>query len=198
MKTITTYLFLLIFSVAFLSCAEEKEMELEIEIEPDSVEFDNLKIGDIMLYSYQTGQASLENIDDNNVSYTGDTLELKVIDKIDGKFLIQEQITPGSAIFNSEEKYIWGNLEEPYQLLWDIREDSIIVTNVGFENLWQSQLIFGGYYFSLNEITEIEIEFDGWRTTLPDWYSGVEFLNELPRCKHTRYHYVHFIMTFYC
>ena len=163
MKTISTYLWLLVFALVILSCEKEKVID---QNNTRNFEFDNLAIGDVMLYSYFTGY-EYPPVSNNEVKYTGDTLELKVIDKIDGKSVIQEQITSGSAIFDSEDKYIWGEIDLATELLWEIREDSIIITSVDLESYKKSQLLFGKYTYSLSEIMENEIEFDGWKTTRP-------------------------------
>jgi len=171
MKTKSLYFILIVCSIAFFSCSELEQVEIEKETNSslDKIDFENLEVGDVMLYSYLQGESCwIEG--DCDLTYTGDTLELKVIGQINGKFVIQESITPGSAIFSSETKYILGEIEEKYDLLWHIRSDSLFVTSLDPSNIeFQSHLLRYPPKLTLNDITENKVEFRGWQTTLsPD------------------------------
>jgi len=87
MKTVTSYILLLMFALIIISCEKELESIPHVPL-PKVAEFDNLKVGDIMLYYFLTGNGIHE--DAYEITYTGDTLELKVVDVVDGKYLIQE------------------------------------------------------------------------------------------------------------
>ena len=163
------------FALIIISCEKELESIPHVPL-PKVAEFDNLKVGDIMLYYFLTGNGIHE--DAYEITYTGDTLELKVVDVVDGKYLIQERITPGSAIFNADQKYIWGDIERILESSWEIREDSILVKSVDGSNQAESYLLIGKRHFSLQEITENIVEFKGWRTTLPDFTVFAEFFIE--------------------
>lgn len=164
MKTRACHLLLIIFSLTIYSCAEELEKDLEGGIEAKTLEFDNLKIGDVMKYSFVTGVHYPS--EDSEATYTGDTLELTVVDEVGGKFIIEEEITPSSAVFDSDIKYIYRN-EEKYKLVWELREDSIIITVPETEGMFESHLLPYGHRFSLLEETEKMADFDGCHTTIP-------------------------------
>jgi len=176
MKTIITYLFLLVFTLTFLSCEEKMEKDIETGVDINNFEFDNLMVGDVMLYSYVTGvDYPSQNSD---ATYTGDTLELTVVDEVDGKFIIQEQITPNSAIFDSDIKYIRGQIEEKHELLWDITEDSIIISTLESEGNFESHIFPHARSLSLTAETETKVEFEGCRTTIPYSQSFQKFFIE--------------------
>jgi hypothetical protein len=161
---------LLLFLLAFtlVSCSNEIEVLSEDEPfpEPKRVDFEHLKIGDIMLYTYLEGRPCWDHAP-CETTYTGDTLALEVIDKIDGKFLIQERITPGSAIFSSEIKYITGVAHDTYESLWDIRNDSLKITSSDPDNPLVESHLVRRLKYPLLEVNENKTEFNGWQTTLP-------------------------------
>ena len=41
-----------------------------------------------------------------NFEYTGDTLQITILDIIDGKYLVEEVILPNSTIFTEDKNYI--------------------------------------------------------------------------------------------
>lgn len=174
MKTISLFIIPFLLSLAFLSCSEDGDQE--IEIESDAFDFENLKVGDIMLYSFVTGVDYPSQ--STEASYPGDTLELRVVDKVDGKFIVQERITENSAIFDSDIKYIYGEIEAKYELLWEIREDSLIITPVESGGEFNSHFFPRAFQLTLSTINENKAEFEGCHTTISYTVSYANFFIE--------------------
>ena len=164
MKITTFYFILFLFCISLSSCADQKENEPEDYIEPVDVEFDNLDVGDVILYTYVTGQG--HDTQSSEATYTGDTLKLTVLEEDNGEYIIQEEITPNSAIYDSETKYI-SKYENKYEAFWEITEDSISISSRTPMEDFESHLFPKPKSFSFAKFTEYEADFEGCRTTVP-------------------------------
>lgn len=156
------YIAFLLMATIAISCAKNDDEDCGIPSTPeDSKNFlESLNIGDKIYYSLLIGENYYEQGDDV-YNYTGDTLELEVLDITQAGLVIKQRITAGSNMMNDSIVYYW-NKDSVYTNVWKIEGDSLIVESNAsyFENhlLGISRLKFSNY-------SEQEVELTGWRTS---------------------------------
>jgi len=140
----------------------KEDITTNIGLIPTSL--DELDIGDEFNYILFLAESYIDP-DNTNVEYPGDTLNVEVCGFRDGKFVVSERITEGSAMLANDEFYYHLGKDSVYTNLWHIRNDSLIIEQKD-NNTFQSHLFFG-HPVSLNlldfDITEVEM--NGWKTS---------------------------------
>jgi len=149
------------------SCSKQEPTvfteEIAMEMLPTPNSLDELEIGDEFNYILFLAESYVDP-DNTNVEYPGDTLNVEVCGFRDGKFVVSEKLTPGSAIFSNPEFYYHLGQDSVYTNLWHIRNDSLIIEPKD-DNSFNSHLFLGQpISLSLLEFDEIEVEMNGWKT----------------------------------
>ncbi len=99
--------------------------------------------------------------DGSEFTYSGDTLELEILETTDAGTLISERITPGSNMMAESTTY-YRNKDSVYTNYWRIEGDSLFVAIPG--PLPTSHLLFAPR-LKFSDYTEPEVEMVGWRTS---------------------------------
>ncbi|NEN24311.1 hypothetical protein G3O08_12430 [Cryomorpha ignava] len=156
------YFALLLLVAIGISCTKNDDDDCGIPNPPEASEnfLESLNIGDKLYYSMLIGENYYQQGEDV-YSYTGDTLELEVLNISEAGVLIAQRITAGSNMMDDSVVYYW-NKDSVYTNTWNIEGDSLIVESDApyFENhlLGISRLKFSDY-------SEQEVEITGWRTS---------------------------------
>jgi len=139
----------------------KENITTNVDIIPTSL--DNLEIGDEFNYILFLAESYIDP-DNTNVEYPGDTLNVEVCGFKDGKFVVQEKITEGSAMFNNQTTYYYLGQDSIFTNFWHIRNDSLIIEQKD-NNTFQSHL-FLGHPISLNllDFDDHQVEMNGWKT----------------------------------
>ncbi len=152
---------LLSFVLLLLSCSKNEDVP---NIELNVLKFE---IGQKFKYVLLKGENySVPN--NSDFVYTGDTLELEVLDIINNKYLISEKITPFSNMMVSNEEYYWGSKDAVYRNNWTVKNDSLNFDYSGNNNtshLLLSTSLFNEDALPLKEFDEREVEITGWKTS---------------------------------
>ncbi len=84
------FLILILLFIGLLSCTKD-EMHVD-DTGFKNMDFDNLEIGDVFRYILLNGE-SIWDENNSNFNYTGDTLEVEVVDIQNGKYVVSESIS---------------------------------------------------------------------------------------------------------
>ncbi len=163
MKNLFTLLILFVFCV---SCSKDDDPQICSNPPIASQNFlEAMHIGDKLYYTLLLGQNYYEPESDV-YHYTGDTLELEVLNISTAGVVISERITAGSNMMTDSTTYYWYK-DSVYTNIWNIVGDSLFLESDAayFEShlLSVARLKFSDY-------SEEEVELTGWRTS----YSYVE------------------------
>jgi len=142
--------------------------------DPNQMNILNLELGQKIRYVLLTGEG-YSDINSDNFTYRGDTLELEVLEVDNDKFLISEKITPFSNMMVNNDTYYWENKDAIYKNYWNVRNDSLIFDLGSFRShLIHRFATFTRPKFLLREIEGQEIQILGWKTSFPYTESNVE------------------------
>ncbi|MCP3932892.1 MAG: hypothetical protein GY705_27790 [Bacteroidetes bacterium] len=150
------FLILILLFIGIFSCTKD-EMHVD-DTGFKNMDFDNLEIGDVFRYILLNGE-SIWDENNSNFNYTGDTLEVEVVDIQNGKYVVSESITAHSSYWLKDS--VCTNF-------WVIRNDSLIIESNDNNQFLQSHLFFN--FFCINslpliEFTENEVTITGWKTS---------------------------------
>lgn len=156
-------LLLLFTIIAFgLSCAKDDDGD-DVNVDPPAATpanfLENLQTGDQMHFALWTVQTFL-SANPGLFQYTGDTLELEVLEISPSGLLISEKITPGSNMMSSTTTYYW-NKDTVYLRHWNIVDDSLFITHDLPHN---SSHLIKIPRLKFSDYSEPEVTFIGWRT----------------------------------
>jgi len=154
------------------SCSENEEYR--VQNEKNDFKFE---VGQKLRYILLTGEGYREPAIPDFV-YTGDTLELEVLEVDNNKYLISEKITPLSNMMVNNDDYYWGYKDSIYVNQWIIRNDSLAfeTTNNTFRShlIRKFSLTFHNRNLSLEEFDGEEVQITGWKTSYPYHENNVE------------------------
>lgn len=123
----------------------------------------NFSLGEKLKYILLLGENYRSDRDDD-FYYTGDTLELTILEISENYVKISEQISPNSNMIINDENYYWGKKDSIYINYWIIRNDSLLLHSDN--NYLKSHLMYNPE-LSLKDFNTSEVEFIGWKTTAP-------------------------------
>lgn len=116
--------FLLFALVLIFSCTED--LETIAEVDNNIMNLENLQVGQKFYYELLMAD-SYRNGSGEGFWYTGDTLELEVVDDFFGIYTISEKITDGSRMKNTGEDYYGSKRDSTFINTWSIRNDTLFV-----------------------------------------------------------------------
>lgn len=148
MKQFSFYLMLLLL----ISCNKEDNIALNA-MDPN-MNLENLKVGQKFHYLLASGEG-YEPLSGGNYEYTGDTLVVTVIKKVNNGYLLSEKLTDGSPIKLTSQ--YWE--EDDYQNIWKVRNDSIVIED--YQNSFSFSQFMVHKSLPLQAFTDGEIEFGG-------------------------------------
>ncbi len=156
-------------SLFAFSCSKETPEPIQMSIEntvSPAVGFDDLEVGDEFNYVYFLGE-SYYDTDNSNYQFTRDTLNFEVCGFKDGKFVVQEKITPASAILNEEVDYWLPQADSVFTYLMYVRNDSLITEQ--YKDMTFQSHLFNSEPRNLTLRPYVESDYDilGWKTTFP-------------------------------
>lgn len=137
----------------------------------ERINLEELRVGQVNFYLRFQGERYYDTTSHEDYRYLRDTLRVAVVDQDEkGRFLFEEQYTPGSESLTGEEK---PYIEEPRQYHLSIVEDSIIIQRLDPDH-YHSYLIHsfslgsfsvqsGRIAFPLAAFESPETEIKGWR-----------------------------------
>ena len=118
------YLFL---TLAVFSCTSNTFEEVEFIPETTTtMNLDMFEEGQSFRYALIIGDA-LGPDPVEEFFYTGDTLEIEIIEIVGDRIMISETITENSVIRNEEVDYYFNDPSNTYVNEWTIRNDSLII-----------------------------------------------------------------------
>jgi hypothetical protein len=165
--------FLVVASVLILFSCNKDEAVVEPKLSDTMIQPDNLEVGQVNYYLRFEGEKYYDNSSNNLFSYTNDTLKIEVIEELDGgRFLVQENYTPGSEILEGENAEYYREVKKYYMYL----ENENLVIERTTDDMYSTHLIYafslgewgsGGekVEFPLSLFTEKETTIEGWKTT---------------------------------
>jgi len=132
----------------------------------NQMDLDQMQTGQTFHYLFLIG-SGYPDPNDQQFYYTGDTLELKVLEFNSIGYYISESITPGSPVWNMDSTRYYGiQKDSVYVNLWIVRNDSLFIQSIHPEQYTHSHLLFRSD-FALMHFTEAEVKMKGWKTTYP-------------------------------
>ena len=158
-----------------LSCEQEENC-----IHPvNSMNLEELQVGQVFRFVLLRGE-SYRDPDNFDFDYTGDTLEVKVVDQQGEKFLLSERITPlSNVMLDTTNTYYWYDKDSVYTNFWEIKNDSLLVTPANGRAYNLSHLLFNYKKFPLADFDGEKVGIRGWRPdiTFPITdYNGSTFI----------------------
>ena len=158
------FLFFLILATG-ISCTKSDDIDCGCNNPPPETGnfLENLNIGDKLYYTMLTGEDYHDQTQEI-YNYTGDTLELEVVDKSDAGVVIIQRITAGSNMMLSDTANYYFNKDSVYTNTWKIEGDSLIIEPGG--EFSQTHLL-SVFRMKLNDYNVPETGLTGWRTTYP-------------------------------
>ena len=164
------------------SCSSDTFEEEEITTSSIRMNFDFLEVGQTFRFAFSFGFAFIDGAPNNEFIYTGDTLEIEVIDVFDNTYRIAERITDfSSSKFIISDSVYWRP-NEIYTNDWIIRNDSLIVTSTSNEEAG-SILLFDKSLSLERFITAPEITITSWKDyseifdgSFPKFFARLYFL----------------------
>ena len=184
MKNYFTFLILLIASILIISCNKDDNMDDGNNNPEQNIgDFGELKKGDKLLYTFLIGE---NFFDPNNINfeYTGDTLQITILDIIDGKYLIEELILPNSTVFTEDKNYI--DKSKVANSIWANVNDSLEIIPYNSSEI-QSHLLWDGYLPHKSPLTlsnDKEIKFSGWKPEGVDYSNQIGYLQDFELLGH--------------
>lgn len=148
MKQLSFYLLPLLF----ISCNKEDNVALN-SMDPN-MNLENLKVGQKFFFLLAKGD-TYEPLSGGNHEYTGDTLEIAVIKKVNNGHLLSEKFTDGSPAKLANESWT----EDEFQNIWQVRNDSIVIE--AYQDSYLSSHLMAHKSLPLQAFTEKEIQFEG-------------------------------------
>jgi hypothetical protein len=127
MKKPASLLLLIILTTLALSCSKEDDGNCDQPAAASDNFLEDLQTGDKLQYTLWTVENYFSE-SESQFQYTGDTLELEVLEISPSGILISEKITPGSNMMSSTETYYW-NKDSVFLSRWNIAGDSLLVTS---------------------------------------------------------------------
>ena len=172
---------LILFVLLFISCNKSDEISLlcndeQVNIDPNQMDFCNLKTGQKFRYILLVANGYYSQ-DSTNFIYTGDTLELEILDYDNEKYLISEKISPWSNMMINSDEYYWNVKDSVYSNYWLIRNDSLVIESK--HAYVRSHLMFIFLpKLSLKEFDGEEVQITGWKTSFPYTESNHELFTK--------------------
>lgn len=133
-------------------------------------DFENLEIGQTFQFTLLSGEKYWDNDEKDIFSYTGDTLEIELMDQFDNTYVFEERILPGSAMFSTEESDYWMGRDSVYTHQWVVENDSLKI-EPNDSDWFRGHLFFGGNFWEggvfipLQDFTTAETSIEGWKTS---------------------------------
>lgn len=156
MKKFICYLLLL----SLIACNKDESTK---KSESQVMDLENLAVGQKFQFILFTAESYFDE-DNNAFQYTGDTLEVEVIEKNNDTYSLSERFTEGSAIHTNSENYYWGDPALEYVNAWTIENGVLKVQDNNNDFFLDSHLMFA-QELPLFEFNEKEVEVNGWKTT---------------------------------
>jgi len=120
----------------------------------------DLHVGDKLYYSMLVGENYFEQGEDQ-FNYTGDTLELEVLELSALGAVISQRITAGSQMRSNPDFYYWQR-DSVYTNTWNIVDDSLFVES---DALYSATHLLGTTRLKFSDYSEQNVQLTGWRTT---------------------------------
>lgn len=161
-----TKAYLLPILLAFIACSKGDDSIPEVKEPFVSIPMDltNLQTGQKFRYVLLTGD-NYRSVDGENYAYTGDTLELEVLQSEPGRYLVSERITQMSNMKTDTSIYYWRGENTVYANYWVIRNDSLII-ETDKDYFYNSHLLpMYEPNLSLNDFVTQEVQINGWKTS---------------------------------
>jgi len=141
------------------------ETDINPGVADSNITFADLKVGQKNSYLYLIGE---NYYDAKNIAfeYTADTLVHEIIGADENGFLVNEYLTPGSLVFDSEDPYIY-NAWDPYQFYIKIENDSVkFETHPDYADYGSKTYVYNNLTLPLTDFTEGEMAINGWKIDL--------------------------------
>ena len=181
MKNLRALTYFFALSLFIMSCKNDDdivvdETETETETEVDEVDeaqmfnFETLEVGQTFQFSLLFGELYYDNEEKELYEYTGDTLEIELLEIQGNIFTFSERILPTSAIFDSADDYYWMGRDSVYTNDWVIENDSLKIQAADGEFDIRSHLFFFGNFWErgvfipLNDFNTESTAIEGWKT----------------------------------
>lgn len=150
-------LLLVLIVPVLISCSDDSSTKRESA----SMNLDGLEVGQKFYYSLFFGEGYHDE-DRNNFTYTGDTLELEILEATGGSYLVSERFTEDSELSASTIKNYGRGTDSIYQNWWHFRNDSLILE---ISSRFGGSHIMHNRALSLENYTTTEVDIIGWMTS---------------------------------
>jgi hypothetical protein len=154
--------FLILSILFFAACEKDEENSVSCEevtpLDSNQMNLNDLRVG--QKFRYLLFLISIPGTP-FDFSYTGDTLELEVVEVNGGSYLISEKITAFSNIMDGDQDY-FSRADSVYHNYWSIEDSTLTISH---PSGWiKSHFVFRSQ-FSLEEFQGEEVEMVGWKTS---------------------------------
>ncbi len=147
---------LLLFAIS-VSCSKNDDDDCGIPAEENSATFlENMQVGDKIYYSMAYSSPA-----ESDYAYTGDTLELEVLETSAEGVVISQRITAGSSMMTDPDIYYWQK-DSVYTNNWRIVGDSLFIDS---EGPYYGTHLLANTQFKFSDYTGQAVEITGWQTT---------------------------------
>jgi len=151
-----SFTLLLLFAIG-VSCSKNDDDDCGAPAQAKSENFlESMSVGDKFYYSLLLGENYFEG-SESEYYYTGDTLELEVLQVTTAGTVISQKITDGSQMVSNPDFYYWQR-DSVYVNTWKIEGDSLFIESDG---PYYSNHLLSNSRLKFSDYTEQEVEIIG-------------------------------------
>ena len=153
------------------ACSRDSLPDYQERYESNKIVFNNLEIGQTNRYQLFDGE-DYADTDNDNFSYLGDTLIVKIVAEDELGFYVKETLTPGSASLHGSYNVAYAERTLYYHMTTE--NDHLRV--LPDDERYRSRLFFLENSSGLphHKIEGTELEMMGWKTNMPHHANYVE------------------------
>jgi len=180
MKNLKILAYLFTLCLLMMNCNDDDMVIGEPEVPVDQggqqqlFNFENLEVGQTFRFSLLSGERYYDNEEKELYEYTGDTLEIELIEIQDNVFTFSEKILPTSAMFNGSDTNYWMGKDSVYTNDWEIQNDTLKIPAAEGEFDIRSHLFFFGNFWERGVFIPLN-EFNTEATTIEGWKTSADF-----------------------